>query len=218
MGVHLLTLAAGALLGVVTSLVAWWLGASGLAPRIEFGPHISKISNPGEQMSYRIKFKPRRRRWLRSDVVDVEVAARLLVTGLSRHAPGNQIAIEIPVRRSRIIVMPSNHIARLQLERIRDVDLLPADLRSTVADGSIELETLFALGSRARLRIYVSAADGLMRARRVSVMTYEATDIRNGRFEKNGLDVVPARLDEVELPSLPHAAIGVASPDDSKRE
>jgi hypothetical protein len=98
--------------------------------------------------------------------------------------------------------MKSNHIARLQLEAIRDVDLLPAELRPSVADGTLDLETLFALNAGARLRIYVSAADGLMRARRVSVTTYKAADIRIGRFEKNGLGVVPRGLDQEATPEF----------------
>lgn len=189
-----MTLLAGGLIGVVASLVAWWLGASGLAPRIEFGPRISKlVYDDPPHTAYRFKFRPLKRPIVKANAVDAEVTVRLLVTGLSKRAPKNQIAIDIPVRRARIPVMASNQIARLQLEAIRDTDLLPAELARRVKAGSLALEELLQLGTRARLRIYVSAADGLMRARRVSTHDYELADIGVGPFDLKGLDVVSVR-------------------------
>jgi hypothetical protein len=181
----------GGLIGLIASLIAWWLGASGLAPKIDFGPRISKlVYDHPPQASYRIKFSLRPRRWMRSAAVDAEVQVRLLVTGLSRRAPHNQLAIEIPVRRARIMVLGSNHIARLQLENIDDVDMLPAEAARRVNAGTVTLEELLGLGVRAKLRVYVSAADGLMRARRVSTHEYTLDDIAVGPFQRDGLDVL----------------------------
>jgi hypothetical protein len=187
----LLNLLAGGLIGVVSSLVAWWLGASGLAPRIEFGPRISKlVYDDPPRTAYRLKFKPRKRRLINSQAVDAEVSVRLLVTGLSRRAPTNQVAIQIPVRRSRIMVMTSNHIARLQLEVIEDTDMLPVEFARRIRSGAVTLEELLQLGDRAKLRVQISAADGLMRARAVSTHDYFLADITVGQFDRTGLDVV----------------------------
>lgn len=56
-------------------------------------------------------------------------------------------------------------------------------MRDQIADGSIELEDLLALGSRAQLRVVVTAAHAYTLGRSMALQRYGAKAVRLGPFD-----------------------------------
>jgi hypothetical protein len=184
---------AGGIIGLLASLGAWWLGASGLAPRMRFSPQISKLYDRKTPI-YRVKFTRARPPWPHGKAIELEASAELVLQGLSRHAPRNTVRVVLPIRNPRLARMPAARIVRFRLEKLEDLDMLPAAIGAESRAGTLELEDLMALAPEtAHLTVYVSASDSAMRARRVSEHTYKATDIVMGQFDANGLNVIPLK-------------------------
>lgn len=72
-------------LGILTSLVAWWIIFHGFMPRLTFSESIVKIDDSSSPTGfrYRVKLVNGGRR----DILDVEFIARLSVTGMRERFP-----------------------------------------------------------------------------------------------------------------------------------
>ncbi|HUT74310.1 MAG TPA: hypothetical protein VM221_05700 [Armatimonadota bacterium] len=146
--------------------------------------------------------------------MDVEVTARLRVKRLVATRPGNWWVSSIPVEYGdpicRVPKMgPVRTGARRQIvpllvndaEQFRQAPY-PAEVREKAQNRSLLPEDLLRLGDRTELRLIVSGYDAFSGARRLFVSKeYTVGDIIDGRFNKDGLEVIP----QASEPSEPSA-------------
>lgn len=173
-------------LGVLASLMAWWILFHFFVPSIEFSLFISKIPDLDQQppFRYRIKFKNTGRR----QILDLDVTAELRVKALHPAYERNWTTFKIPVRGNRILTLKrgGNRIIALLPNGIMSpyADRLPPSIRDRVAHQTVDLEKLLELGSKATLRIIVFGYDAFSGSRKVFVSKhYVREDIRNARFK-----------------------------------
>ncbi len=97
--------------------------------------------------------------------------------------------IPVPVGRTGdLAYVKWNTALRLRIHHISEdqMRLLPEPLQAEIRAGTIELESLLALGSRARLRVVVTAAHTYTFGRSVAIHRFSAESIRSGPFEIRG--------------------------------
>lgn len=186
----------GTAIGLATGLIAWWIVGRALTPKIVISPQISKLPDEtgAELWRYRIKIMNMKRRWpLDAAAVELNVTATLRIRGLRESAPETWYDIDVPVGHTgELAYVKRNRALRLRLSDIvdRQARLLPDDLRSGIENGRIELERLFELGSRSRLRVVVGASHSYTHGRRTEVQRYKPEDVICGPFEESGVMVV----------------------------
>jgi hypothetical protein len=188
----MITLILSVVIGVSTNLVAWWMIARGLIPKIMLSPQISKIpeTRRNAQWRYRVKIANRRRWFLpRRRVVNVSVNASLQVHGLDPEAPYNLTNYKIPVTGDGAIpLIMDNHVVRFRTEEmdLGDAPLLVSHLHPN-GPQLFDLEQLLQLGDWARIRVMVTASDAYTNATTTRIADYVSDSIVGGRFSnKNG--------------------------------
>lgn len=200
----MLDLVTGIFVGVVASLVGWWIVARGSTPLIAISPKISKVhqGQGGNPIAwrYRIKYRVERHWWLRrSAAVDVRVTAILRVFG---HKSRTWNTWTIDVGASRSPYVQTNRIVPLNVEQLQFVgtSTLAARLREVAAERPDELEPLLLVAERAEVRIVISAADAYTGARRTFMRSYTIDDIVEAKFERNGVGIA-VLAEEAESPT-----------------
>jgi hypothetical protein len=173
-------------LGVATSLVSWWIVARFFRPRLAIIPEISKLEDDTgvAPWRYRVKVLNQRRLFLHSPAVDLQVAVTLHIRGL--RSPKNWNIFRIPTGQSgQLTYVKQNRVLRLRLYEISNTQarLLPEPLQAAVRDGTVELESLLALGSSAHLNVVVTAAHAYTFGRTVAVQRFTTESIRLGPFD-----------------------------------
>lgn len=204
----------GALLGLILSLVAWWVTARVVVPRIQWSREICRT--PGDALEYRIKFGNVGRR----DVVDVAVTCTLRVRNLDRlpatsARSRNYATVGIPLRGGQVDVMRRkgrrdlpphlsvdrsdgpigrNRLAKLLTSDISDFQTgrLPEHLQDAIRNRQmVELEQLLGLGDDAYLDFTFFCYDGYSGARRVlRSAKYRKENIAVGNYARQGFEVV----------------------------
>ena len=75
---EILGIVIGMPLGIIASLVAWWILTHGLVPKIKYGPFLSKVKLDGQDnYKYRIGIRNVGNR----DMIDVEIIFELIIKG-----------------------------------------------------------------------------------------------------------------------------------------
>lgn len=119
-------------LGILASLVAWWIIFHGLMPVLEFSPSIGKITDESSPngFKYRVKIVNSGRR----DILDVEFFARISIKGIRTRYPDNISNFDLRLSSSRtpVIERKKNKLIRIYPEHLK----LPAEV------GAPELKTL----------------------------------------------------------------------------
>lgn len=164
-------IATGFLLGIVASVIVWYVLEHLIVPRVEFLPVIykSKTHENPSGYKYRIKF---RNIGLR-EILDFELFAKLRLRGVS--STTNWRAVYIPIDDPRIPLIPSHRgsakrlAVQLLVSEIPDhaAAILPSGLRSARDNGSLTLEDLMALGNEGTLEIVGFGYDAFSGARKV---------------------------------------------------
>ena len=179
----------GFLLGVVGSIVVWWVFAHFLVPSIAFEDRIVLRPGRGEGAPPRhmIKMYNKGRR----DLIDVSFSAIVKIQidpasekrwsscRVAFHKTGeidHQIPI-VPARRNRLLTLYPGYS-----DQILHDSCYSADIRQAVADRSLGLEALLrdgeARGLRVTLRIYMFGFDRFSGARKLfQSKEYEARDL-----------------------------------------
>jgi hypothetical protein len=186
-------------LGIISSLVAWWILWRALGPRGEFAPALSEAPDVARNgaVRYRVKFLSTGRRAM----MDVVFSAALFLPNIE--TDGGQALIEVPLhlattpriggrrrgRRAGRTVLSSRH--RVLTLRLRDtsagqLERLPADLRRSLvecAPGS--LRAVLTKYPGATLVLACTASDSWTGARRAFVSApYTKESIRNAVFRR----------------------------------
>jgi hypothetical protein len=189
----------GAIIGVIASLVAWWIIARALIPKLLFSPGISKIPETRANRCWRYRIKlVNARRWFltRQPLIDVKVVATISIQGLDHDAPKNWINYNIPLANGGTIpLLASNSVVHLRTHELN----LPAHplLRAQLVDkdpNALDLERLFMLGTARKLRFIVTASNAYTHATTTKIAYYDLEQITQGRFRNTrgraGLQIV----------------------------
>jgi len=184
----MLGLLLGIPLGVLSSLLAWWVLFHAVTPKIRFAEKISRLSF-GDGKTFRLKLLNDGRR----HIIDCEFVAELRVRGLSPGVPRNTWLIRIPLRNDGFAYWPrgTNRLIVFMPYRpdARVAAFCPAD-----EDEGLALDRLFAIRDEVHLRIIVFAYDSFSGSRRVFVSKdYSASDIADGRYSTGSLGIEPKR-------------------------
>lgn len=203
----------GVLVGLATNLVSWWILAHYIVPRIEFSQALGKLhSDKNEYDRCGFRYRVKLRNGGRRGIIDVELAATLRIEGLSK---SNNIEV-VPIpwnsdgdKKSNITRLPpvkpgikAARVLRLYIncvDQFRTRSLYPDAFRKKSEERTLTLEDILGLGSKAWLQIAAFGYDEFSGARKLFVSkSYNLQDIRTGRFEKAGLDVVATEADSEE--------------------
>jgi hypothetical protein len=203
----------GAAIGLVVSLIAWWLVTRWPLPTLRF----SEIGQDASQKRkgcwrYRVKVVSLRlpRHVRRPQLIDVKVVATLLIKGLDPRDPEKQKNYGVPiVKDGRISVLKSNSIVEL---RVHELDL---ESRSQIAsyvrraneaagldpDGPPDLQAILALEPGAsKLRFRVTATHAYTNATTTRIVEYDDSNIKRGKFRRGSgrrsLQIVSTSTDE----------------------
>ena len=180
-------------LGLLTSLVGWWIVARALTPSLRLSSDISKLPDRTGRAPwlYRVKVANLRRWWLPDwPTLDLRVSASLRIKGLRDETTWNYYEVPIGFT-GEVAYVDRNHIFRLRIYDISseraDFMLLPERIQEAIKAGDVSLEDLLRLGSNgANLRIVLSAAHGYTQARRAVMKTYTLENVLCGSFSRQG--------------------------------
>ena len=192
----------GALLGIGSSLAAWWITARFFQPMIEFSSEISKRPSKSYKSGwlYRVKFKNSRKR----RAIDVTVVVRVAIYELGLERTWNWFEIPTQVdaipalgkNANRLVVMKPHISDRFQ------ESIFPPEVRKMAKDGSLTPEDLLKLGKKSFLRVYVAAFDEFSGNRKLFLSPkYEIGDFRKGDFRH--LNIVEYNRKIVSKPTSP---------------
>jgi hypothetical protein len=197
----------GLVIGIASSLFAWWVLNRLLAPRIRWSGSICKDQWLGTSR-YRIKFANLGIR----DVVDAEVRCTVRIVNLDNVAAGkagatNTATVSLPLHggtadvlrktwwgaklkgRARLAQIDTSGISTFQLPR------MASEVRDRIARGEQPaLEQILGQGKHAYVDFTFYGYDVVSGARRVRRSKhYTRSDIIPGRFEKGSLRIVPSK-------------------------
>ena len=177
-------LGAGFILGILASVIVWYVLQHHVVPSLEFFPKVYRAQtdeNPSG-FKYRIKFHNTGRR----AILDFEIFAKLRIRSLSPSRPRAWRAIYIPIDDPPIPQIASHRGTnkRLAVQLLASdvsehvVNALPEKLQDTHRKGQLNLEQLMGLDSEATLEIFGFGYDAFSGARKVvQSIVYSLTDI-----------------------------------------
>jgi len=96
----ILSLIIGIPLGILASLIAWWILFHCIVPRLSFCSDISKTQTEDNNSGYRYRIKMKNKG--ARDIIDVEFFARFRVQGLRKQTPKNWSNIDLKLSKKRI--------------------------------------------------------------------------------------------------------------------
>jgi hypothetical protein len=192
----------GVALGLLTSLVGWWIVGRAITPKLALAPKISKLPDETGKATwrYRVKLVNLRRWWLPDwPVVDLHVTGTLRVRGLSTSSIWAYYSVPLG-RGGDIELFPTSRMFRA---RVYDMDTesgdfqrFPKPIQDAIIRGDIELEDLLSVGEEAELQVVASGSHSYTQARRTVIKTYRRDDVVAGRFvsghRRTGLRFVAA--------------------------
>jgi gamma-glutamylcyclotransferase (GGCT)/AIG2-like uncharacterized protein YtfP len=187
----------GLLLGLVTSLIGWWLVTRAVAPKLDVSREISKLPDPSVAGRWRYRIKVTNlRRWLllHQPAVEVRIVASLRVKGFDGYKYWTDFPIPI-AHTGELDMIERNALPRLRLYDMNEEHLRRFVDRSAEKDiRNVGLEELLSAGEDAEVRVIVSAAHPYTGARRAVTRRYSMSDIAFGAFRarsgREGLRVV----------------------------
>lgn len=184
-------------IGIICSLIAWWILFHGIKPRIRFSEFISKIPHKdGKGFIYRVKYENHGR----GRVVDLTYSAFLSIRALSPNRKKTWEIVQLALQNEGQI--PALDPVRKQgLRRFILLDLLqtskmqdaafPEPIREKYADGTLLLEEVLALGEEAFVQFFVFGYHDWSGSRKLyASKCYRLEDIREGYFEAESLRMI----------------------------
>jgi len=195
----------GIVVGVATNIFSWWILFHGIVPKVRFSPYISKtpFTQTGHDISsyrYRVKYENAGGR----AIIDLEVMARLSIKGLGPYEtswhmflvplnPDGELSFRTPRLLPKRKNLSTGHINRFHINSaVEHLDRppYPDNIREKARLGTLQLEDLLNLGSEAFLEVQAFGYDEFSGARKLFISKpYTARDIREGPFEKHGLNI-----------------------------
>lgn len=160
-------------LGIIASLIAWYVLQHHVIPKVEFFPEIYRAETDETPcgFKYRVRFRNTGRR----EILDFEIFAKLRVRGLNHSRLRSWRVIYIPVDDRRIPRVPSHRgtAKRLAVQLLvsevpaHAVAAFPVEMRTAYGDGQPTLEKIMGLGEEATLQMIGFGYDAFSGARKV---------------------------------------------------
>jgi len=200
----------GLVIGILGSIIVWWIFSHILVPKIRFENFISKVKTNETKsgIKYRLAFRNNGRR----AIIDVEIIVRLSIPLINSAFPDNLSIFSIPLGYSRLPKMESKkscrrHITRLDVHQIeelinphiantishsfetipdisKDLKIRGIDAKDFEGNPNL-LEHLMRLGNGATLQVFIFGYDEFSGARKLfGPKVYKVTEIKHRRFPK----------------------------------
>lgn len=177
-------------LGVLSSLLAWYILVHGITPKIQFADKLSRLCTDGNGAST-IRLKLLNSGW--RHIIDCEVDAELRVKGLSRNLPRNTYLIRLPLRNGRFAYWPRGANRLIVFMPYHPDAKVAASLPIDNGNG-FSLDELLRIREVVHLRIAVFAYDSFSGARRAFISKdYTQDDLVDGRYAADSLEIAPIR-------------------------
>lgn len=188
---------AGFVVGILSSVLVWWVTAHVITPKIKFSKNISAIDAPEEwgREAYRVKFE--NSGWRK--IIDLSLAAVVRVPGLNPGLPDNVETTYLPLSLQGRFpnVLPRRRKGEQHLIRIRVAkkdefsrSVYPPLIILKAEHETLTLEDVLSIGSNATVQIVASGYDGFSGARKIILSQhYRREDIVPRRFQKDSLEV-----------------------------
>jgi len=201
-----LTLIGGLVLGILSSLFAWWILFRWLSPSIHISEKISKSLAPGTLMDerdkaesvYKFKFYNSGSRV----IVDIEVTAYFRIKGFFKKGSGFWEVVRVPLAADRATTRKITHMTPFKKSEqmtvykfyVSDLEHLTRstrypELKSMFANATIDLTNIFQMGDECELRVVFMGYDEFSGARKMSSRTYRVEDIVDGEFTPKSMDI-----------------------------
>lgn len=176
----------GAVLGVGSSGVFWWVQAHYWVPNIRFSDEIAEYQLKDEQSFFQCAFENVGKR----DIIDLEIQVRIGIKGFL--GASGWAYHTVSSNASRVPQLAQNKARRVRVFDTREktvfLDAPSKSLRERIVDCS-SLREILQLGDDAAVRVHVFGFDAFNGARKhFKSRQYRVNDIRKGTF--NGLNVV----------------------------
>lgn len=187
------------LTGVAASFFGWWYTFKYLVPKIRFGECISKLETSDNASGFRYRFKFEN--YGRRNIIDIDVVVRLRIKGLKSDFPNNWAIIYIPTsenNRNIFIVRPITKGNLRYIVEIKTHDcqffqktFLPQEIINKSINKTLTFEDVLKLGLESEFQIMLTGIDEFSGAKKFfESKVFSINDIKNGRFEKNGLSII----------------------------
>jgi hypothetical protein len=222
----------GAIVGLLVSLLAWWLVTRWPLPRLL----VSKVCKDaarrgGTRWRYRVKLVNARRPWHArfSAVIDIRVVATLRVKGLDPRDDEKWNNYQVPIVNDGAIPVfdetpPIVQLKAHEIDLAHKPDLAEYVRRANEAlglerDGPLDLQAVLKFGHQNRLRLRVTASDAYTHATTTRIVRYCHADIEEGKFRRGSgrrdLDIVRDATDKLaeSAPSGPKSRATAAADD-----
>ena len=175
----------GILLGVISSIIGWWILFRCYIPNLSFSSIISKIEEDNSRARYRIRILNKGRR----KAIDLEIIARLQVRGILKETPKvwKQVNLKIAGEKIPYIEKDEARIIRLLPEKTIDFRemVFPEEIREKAWSEKLTLEDLFRCGEESFLQIHVFAYDEFSGSRKMFLSPkYQFASISSEKFHK----------------------------------
>jgi len=180
-------------LGILASLLAWYILFHVIQPSIGFYGGVSKheYENSG---SYRIKFENIGNR----TIIDLEVFIRFRVRGIGRFKKNWNIAeLETSVKRLPILIKGGDRIVRIFPDKTEIFleERWGQEINDRYNAGCLSLEDILTLGEKSQLRVYVFGFDEFSGSRRLfRSKWYQLEDICLKTFKEMPIEYETNRL------------------------
>jgi len=171
-----LDLLIGVPIGILVSMLSWWILFHGLKAKITFSPKISKIDHPDYPGGFKYRFKMCNNG--SRAILDVEYYARFKIRGLRPRYPDNYstFSISLGSKHSPFIEPKGNKLIRIDYDPQNPIN-------SKHALGAVTIEDLLKLGEDASITIYAFGFDSFSGSRHMyTSKPYAVGDIGLGFF------------------------------------
>lgn len=180
-----ISLVVGVPLGIASSIIAWWILAHMIRPRLSwwdprFVPSIGSPPGTPFQLSIRLRNDSKR------DAIDISIHAELRVSHPQTPDGVTRTLIRFPLNSDWMPRIQNE--ARIRVEQQKIPDWEWNRLRSRVGTDCTDLEHVLQKCEGSTIRFYALAHDQFSGARRIFVEEYEARQIQRGDAVSHELD------------------------------
>ncbi len=187
---QILSLILGIPLGVLTSLISWWILFHKIVPKIQFSKNISKTQSVDSKSGfrYRIKLENIGKR----DILDVEIFARFKIKGVKPETPKNWSIIDLHISKNRIPIIKknTNKMIRIYPEKTESFQkkFYPDLINKKQMNETLTMEDIFSIKEDTSLQIVLFGYDSFSGARKIFESSiYYKDNIKLGLFNKANL-------------------------------
>ncbi|MEW8400126.1 MAG: hypothetical protein AB2717_05475 [Candidatus Thiodiazotropha sp.] len=190
---EILALLIGIPLGILASLVAWWILFHYLKPEISFSPKISKLPDERSDSPFRYRIKIRNSG--KRKIIDLQIQCRYIVSNMYPELPATDSIVKLYISSDSIPYIGAgakDKIERIYPEKVKifEKNHFPEDVRKKAKDNTLTLEDILEIEG-SYIEFLVFAFDEYSGSRKLFIShKYNAENIATGPFVKGSLEVV----------------------------